>query len=67
MHNAYNLLPGTKALQVLWKRGNKVAATKVRARDHREPPRRRANPPNSVPARSIRTRARFPRDGVLTR
>ena len=38
VHNAYNLLPGTKALQVLWKRGNKVAATKVRARDHREPP-----------------------------
>ena len=31
------------------------------------PPRRRANPRTSVPARSIRTRARFPRDGVLTR
>ena len=57
VHNAYNLLPGTKALQVLWKRGNKVATTKVRARDHREPPRRRANPgPRSPPARSAPAR-----------
>jgi len=30
VHNAYNVLPGTKALQVVWKRGNKHAQTKVR-------------------------------------
>lgn len=30
IHNAYNVLPGTKALQVVWKRGNKHAQTKVR-------------------------------------
>ena len=28
IHNAYNVLPGTKALQVVWKRGNKHAQTK---------------------------------------
>ena len=27
IHNAYNVLPGTKALQVVWKRGNKHAQT----------------------------------------
>ena len=32
IHNAYNVLPGTKALQVVWKRGNKHAQTKVRDR-----------------------------------
>ena len=30
VHNAYIVLPGTKALQVVWKRGNKHAQTKVR-------------------------------------
>jgi hypothetical protein len=29
IHNSYNLLPGTKSLQVVWKRGTKSAATKV--------------------------------------
>ena len=28
IHSAYNLLPGTKALQVQWKRGTKSTATK---------------------------------------
>jgi|TARA_B110000977_G_scaffold172114_2_gene224252 filamin len=32
IHSAYNLLPGTKALQVVWKRGTKQTSTKpVRA------------------------------------
>lgn len=49
MHNSYNLLPGTKALQVLWKRGNKVEATKVRARDDLESPAPAREPPDLGP------------------
>ena len=37
IHNAYNVLPGTKALQVVWKRGNKHAQTKVRDRSTTSP------------------------------
>ena len=29
IHSAYNLLPGTKALQVVWKRGTKATSTKA--------------------------------------
>ena len=43
IHNAYNVLPGTKALQVVWKRGNKHAQTKVR---DRSTPLRSAPVPN---------------------
>ena len=37
IHNAYNVLPGTNALQVVWKRGNKHAQTKVRDRSTPSP------------------------------
>ena len=49
IHNAYNVLPGTKALQVVWKRGNKHAQTKVR---DRSTPLRSAPVPSCAIARN---------------
>ena len=51
VHNAYNILPGTKALQVVWKRGNKHAQTKVR--DPIDPPR---VPNRETPAKMLKSR-----------
>ena len=52
VHNAYNVLPGTKALQVVWKRGNKHAQTKVR--DPIKPAPRVPN--RETPAKMLKSR-----------